>query len=173
MSTLTYSHSFLVLVGVLSLFAGCNATPDPIPVRNLSTCKVTPSDSTWPMEAEWAALNTTLGGSLIKTIPFAFPCYTGLSSNSTSCQYVQDNWGLAAVQASLPEGIDYPIYGNNSCIPPGATGYSSGKGCVIGASPRYVVSATSEEQIATAMSWGAQRNLRIVVKGTGHDMNGR
>ncbi|RYP08621.1 hypothetical protein DL765_008729 [Monosporascus sp. GIB2] len=31
------------------------------------TCKLTPFDADWPSEADWSALNATLGGSLIKT----------------------------------------------------------------------------------------------------------
>jgi FAD/FMN-containing dehydrogenase len=39
--------------------------------------------------------------------------------------------------------------------------------------PQYIVNATTEEQIATALNWAATRNIRVVVKGTGHDLNGR
>jgi FAD/FMN-containing dehydrogenase len=39
--------------------------------------------------------------------------------------------------------------------------------------PRYIVNATRLEHISEAMKWASQRNIRIVVKGTGHDLNGR
>ncbi|KAL3439967.1 hypothetical protein BJX65DRAFT_315257 [Aspergillus insuetus] len=51
--------------------------------------------------------------------------------------------------------------------------YVAGRGCSIGGMPQYIVNATSEEQIATALKSAADRNIRAVVKGTGHDLNGR
>lgn len=39
--------------------------------------------------------------------------------------------------------------------------------------PRYVVNATGAEQIARALEWAGRRGLRVVVKGTGHDLAGR
>jgi len=39
--------------------------------------------------------------------------------------------------------------------------------------PQYIVNATEEVDVAAAMKWAVERNVRIVVKGTGHDLNGR
>jgi len=39
--------------------------------------------------------------------------------------------------------------------------------------PQYIVNATEEGDVAAAMKWAVERNVRIVVKGTGHDLNGR
>ncbi|KAL1635929.1 hypothetical protein SLS58_010034 [Diplodia intermedia] len=36
----------------------------------------------------------------------------------------------------------------------------------------YVVNATSAEHVAAAMKWAVGRDMRIAVKGTGHEMNG-
>ncbi|KAL1964507.1 hypothetical protein VTN77DRAFT_6933 [Rasamsonia byssochlamydoides] len=131
-------------------------------------------DTTWPSAEDWNALNQSIQGVLIRTTPAASACYHGNPFDvPQACKEVKENWALASYQAQLPEGIDYPIYGNNSCLPPGATGYTEGKGCEIGGSPQYVVNATTEQQVATAMLWASQRNIRIVVKGTGHDLNGR
>lgn len=43
----------------------------------------------------------------------------------------------------------------------------------MGGLPSYIVNATSAKQVATATKWAADRDIRIVVKGTGHDLNGR
>jgi FAD/FMN-containing dehydrogenase len=51
--------------------------------------------------------------------------------------------------------------------------YSKAQGCKIGALPQYIVNTTQEADVAVAMKWAADRNIRIVVKGTGHDLNGR
>jgi FAD/FMN-containing dehydrogenase len=58
-------------------------------------------------------------------------------------------------------------------VPPGVSGYTRGKGCSIGGMPQYIVDASSEDQIAKAMAWASDRNLRIVIKSTGHDLSGR
>lgn len=142
--------------------------------QTFSACRATVDDPSWPSETEWSSLNASIKGALIKTVPAASSCYPGNPfGSSQSCDEVQHGWGSAAYHASLPESIDYPIYANNSCLPPDVTGYVAGNGCEIGGMPRYVVNATDERQIATAMAWAAARNIRIVVKGTGHDMNGR
>ncbi|KAJ5201330.1 uncharacterized protein N7498_005993 [Penicillium cinerascens] len=57
--------------------------------------------------------------------------------------------------------------------PPGAEGYTKDRGCSIGALPQYIVNATTDQQVATALRWATERNIRIVVKGTGHDLSGR
>ncbi|EMR89580.1 putative isoamyl alcohol protein [Botrytis cinerea BcDW1] len=147
------------------ILATCNST---------QTCKITPADASWPSSADWTAFNTSISGTLIKTLPPASSCYTGNPFNSTqNCSSVQTNWNLATWQAETPEGIDYPIYANNSCLPTDATGYQDGKGCDIGGSPIYVVNATTEDHVSTAMKWATERNIRVVIKGTGHDLNGR
>ncbi|RYP57309.1 hypothetical protein DL769_009554 [Monosporascus sp. CRB-8-3] len=138
------------------------------------TCKLTPFDADWPSEADWSALNTTLGGSLIKTQPVASSCYPGNPFHSSqACEIVKKEWGYSYYHSSLPESIGSPLYANNSCVPPGAPGYTVTKGCEVGGAPQYVVNATTEEQVATAMVWASKRNIRIIIKGTGHDLNGR
>ena len=139
-----------------------------------SRCKTSPSDYDWPSAEDWSNLNATIDGVLIKTKPAASSCYPGNPFNSSlSCAVIEENWSYADFQAILPEGTGAPIWANNSCLPPTASGYLSNKECKVGGAPAYVVNATSEEQIATAMKWASSRNIRIVVKGTGHDLNGR
>ncbi|KAL4999877.1 hypothetical protein BDV10DRAFT_200534 [Aspergillus recurvatus] len=138
------------------------------------TCKLTPHDATWPSNEEWNALNASISGTLIRTTPAASSCYAGNPFNTpTNCTDVAAHWSYAAYHAAWPESIDYSIFTNHSCLPPGVDGYVEERGCRIGALPVYVVNATSEEQIGTAMKWASERDIRIVVKGTGHDMNGR
>lgn len=138
-----------------------------------SPCKVTPSDEEWPSDSDWAKLNQTIQGALIQTSPAALQCYSNSSESGLSCSYVEENWGYSAFHAAVPESIDYPIWANNSCLPPNATGYTENAGCQVGGYPSYIVNATTNQQIATALEWAAARNIRVVVKNTGHDLNGR
>ncbi|KAL5042380.1 hypothetical protein BDW71DRAFT_211226 [Aspergillus fruticulosus] len=138
------------------------------------TCKLTPHDVDWPSTEEWNALNASVAGNLVKSTPVASSCYHGNPFNaSTNCTDVTANWSYAAYHAAWPESIDYSIFTNHSCLPPGVEGYVRDRGCKIGALPAYIVNATTEEQIEVAMKWANNRDIRIVVKGTGHDMSGR
>ena len=137
-------------------------------------CKTTTKDTTWPLPHEWGALNSSLHGALIKTIPVASSCYKGNPFGSpVNCSIVNDYWTYAAYHSAWPESIDFPFFTNNSCLPPSDLGYEPSKGCSVEGMPQYIVNATTEEQIATAMKWAARRQIRIVVKGTGHDLSGR
>jgi hypothetical protein len=143
-------------------------------VRAKSHCKLSPLDAEWPSTEEWAALNASIQGTLIKTAPVASSCYPGNPFGSTeNCTTVKNYWSYAAYHSAWPESVDYSIYTNNSCVPPGVPGYKEGRGCSIGALPQYIVNATTEEQVARAMQWASKRDIRIVVKGTGHDLSGR
>ncbi|KFA74436.1 hypothetical protein S40288_08916 [Stachybotrys chartarum IBT 40288] len=137
-------------------------------------CKNHPSSSDWPTDADWGFLNRSTNGALIKTVPIASLCYPGSNfSSNLSCEEVQENWFYSAFHAEQPESIGYPYWANNSCVPPNDYAYRQGQQCELGGLPQYVLSASSAEQIATAAKWASSHNIRIVVKGTGHDLNGR
>jgi hypothetical protein len=154
-----------VTVAVFSLAVTASAS---------AVCKVTPHDAEWPTQAEWASLNNSIDHQLLSTAPVASSCWNGNPFGSpVSCSTVNSAWANASWQSQFPDSIDYPIFANNSCLPPNASGYVKGRGCLIGGMPQYIVNATSEEQVATALKWASTRNIRVVVKGTGHDLNGR
>ncbi|KAL5591816.1 hypothetical protein FOVSG1_010705 [Fusarium oxysporum f. sp. vasinfectum] len=137
-------------------------------------CKNHPSSTHWPSAGEWDALNHTVGGGLIRSTPVASSCYKDSNfASAFSCKNVTESWFLSEFHALQPESIGYSYWANNSCVPPNDHGYRSGQSCKIGGLPQYVLEATSAAQIATAMKWASSRNIRIVIKGTGHDLNGR
>jgi hypothetical protein len=153
----------------LSLVTGPAHLPNYLP-----ECKPSPLSDTWPSHDDLSALNKSIDGCLIRTAPAASSYYDGKRLNSPyNCTEVKEQWDLSGIHALWPESISYSIFTNNSCIPPGKTGYTKEKGCSIGGLPQYVVNATKEEQIATAMEWASNWNIRIVIKSTGHDFNGR
>jgi hypothetical protein len=138
------------------------------------SCKATPYSSTWPSEHDWQALNSSIDGRLLKTVPVASSCWSGNPYGSqVSCDVVEANWTSGIFHAAAPESIDYPVWANNSCLPPGASGYDKKQGCELGGLPEFIVNATQECHVATALKWADERNIRVSVKGTGHDMNGR
>lgn len=157
----------LLLGGISAVFSAT------LPVSDGISCKANPVDSTWPKDSEWLALNESIGG-LIATSPVAASCWNNTSFGSDySCPVVQANWSSSIFHASLPESIGAPLFANNSCLPSGVSGFLESQGCRLGGLPSYVVNATDECQVAEAMKWAADRNVRVVIKGTGHDLNGR
>jgi hypothetical protein len=153
------------ILAALSLAITASASP---------ACKVTPHDAEWPTQSEWASLNSSIDHKLLNTVPVASSCWNGNPFGSpVNCSNVKSDWENASWQSRFPESIDYPIFANNSCLPPDTSGYVKDRGCSIGGMPQYILNATSEEQIATALKWAAAHNIRVVIKGTGHDLNGR
>lgn len=139
-----------------------------------AACKNHPLDTRWPSTAEWKALNESTDGALIQTNPVASSCYPRSPFTSrVTCDDVSDDWHLSSFHANQPESIGYPYWANNSCVPPTDYAYKKGQSCEIGGLPSYVLNTTNVEHIATATGWASSRDIRIVVKGTGHDLNGR
>lgn len=79
-----------------------------------------------------------------------------------------------------PTSISYPLWAGTPCPPIFPNGTSVGgdpeagdKGCTLGKYPSYVVNATGAEDIAAAIRWAAERNVRLNIKNTGHSHLGR
>lgn len=145
------------------------------------TCKCTPNDPCWPSSPEWSSLNTTLSGALIRSTPPASVCYSNQPNyNEEQCALVRSQWFNSTWHAENPISVDYPIWTNNSCDPiypngTSVTGNSNAgkKGCSIGNYPVYAVNATTAEQVSKALKWADEKNIRVVVKATGHSYSGR
>ncbi|KFA79441.1 hypothetical protein S40288_09236 [Stachybotrys chartarum IBT 40288] len=139
-----------------------------------SVCKTHPLDLEWPSIDDWTTLNESTNGALIKSSPVASSCYdSNPFASGVTCPQVQDQWFYSVFQAEQPESINYHYWANNSCVPPNDEGYMEGQDCKLGGLPEYILNATTPQQIAIATTWASSRNIRIVVKGTRHDLNGR
>lgn len=144
-----------------------------VPTNSSSKCKANPLDSTWPGASDWKSLNESIGG-LIATSPVASSCWNNTDFHSPyTCATVQSNWSSSVFHSQQPESIGATLFANNSCLPSGINGYSELQGCRLGGLPSYVLNATDECQIADALTWAAEKDVRVVIKGTGHDLNGR
>ncbi|KAF2193948.1 hypothetical protein K469DRAFT_734568 [Zopfia rhizophila CBS 207.26] len=146
-----------------------------------SDCKCYPNDACWPSKSDWDAFNTSLSGALIQPIPPASVCYPSQHNhNEEACSIIRSQWFNSSWHAQDPISIDYPIWANNSCNPifPNGTSVTGDpdagkKGCSLGNYPVYVVNATSAEHVAEALKWAGSKNVRVVVKNTGHSFPGR
>jgi hypothetical protein len=141
----------------------------------------TPHDSCWPSELEWSSFNHTLDGALIYPTPPASVCYPSQPNyKEEACALIRSQWFDSTFHGQDPISIDYPIWANNSCNPiyPNGTSITGEvdageKGCSIGNYPVYVVNATTTQQVSAALEWAGKKNIRVVVKGTGHSYVGR
>jgi hypothetical protein len=66
------------------------------PAPRATTCKCYPGDSCWPTDAQWSALNQTVGGRLVKAIPPGAVCYESFQGTPTEdaakCAAVAAQW---------------------------------------------------------------------------------
>lgn len=63
----------------------------------------------------------------------------------------------------------YPLWQGRTCLPSNDTTAS----CTLGAYPIYALNASHVSQIQLAVNFARNANLRLVVKNTGHDFNGK
>jgi hypothetical protein len=120
--------------------------------------------------------------------PPALPCYPGPAQNAAACAAIDVELTNQAFIAQNPIALSYPT---DSCPPINATagnsctiadqpmntcpsGNSTTKQpigvCSIGDQPRYTVNATSIADVAAGINFARQRNIRLVVRNTGHDL---
>ncbi|KAL4986609.1 hypothetical protein BDW68DRAFT_178627 [Aspergillus falconensis] len=135
------------------------------------SCKVMPGDDEWPSDLTWGIFDLLLGGSLIKAKPLAAYCYTDWPEyDADKCSEITTAWITSDVHMDDPTSIMLPLYEGRTCMPPG---YNYTDTCTQGGYPTYVVNATTVAQIQMAVNFARNLNLRLVVKNTGHDFNGK
>ncbi|CAG8285049.1 unnamed protein product [Penicillium nalgiovense] len=142
-----------------------------------SQCKCAPSDPCWPSDADWSALNKTVSGRLIKTIPPAAVCYKSEPNyNPSACEYLLKNWSNSEYHSSNPVTVSDPLWSNNSCPPiyPNGTSvsgnpYAGSNGCSLGYLSPYVVNATTAQHAQATLQFAKKHNLRLNIKNTGHN----
>ncbi|KAM0347630.1 hypothetical protein ACHAPU_004643 [Fusarium lateritium] len=160
----------LVVFPAASWGRGFNRASD-LGSRASPQCKCVPGDSCWPSDEEWKAFNKRIGGQLIKTEPIAQSCYPGPAQDLKQCAYVNKMWSDQDFQSSNPIGRPYPY--NITCAPVDYAAHQESTTCTLGPMPVYAVNATSQSHISATISYARERNLRLVVTGTGHDLLGR
>lgn len=108
----------------------------------------TPAGS-WPSASTWARLRSQVGGRLIRP---------------------QAPWATLRASQAVPERFLNPWFLEEE---PGAT-QSTGMYKAWNSTPsRYAVAAESAADIVAAVNFARENNVRLVIKGTGHDYFGR
>ncbi|KAL4919489.1 hypothetical protein BDW62DRAFT_179025 [Aspergillus aurantiobrunneus] len=159
-------------ISVLGLSSGFTTA-----ASSASNCKCSPSDPCWPSPGKWAALNHTLSGRLLKTVPPASVCYPSEDNyNAAECQVIFEAWTTSPFHSSNPYSVLSPTWSGAACQPVNENGTSvSGdpnavsKGCSLGNLSPYVVNATTAAHVQATLKFAKENNIRINVKNTGHN----
>ena len=150
-------HRRNLLKGMAAMLAAQSAALPSLPAfaaKTRATRRVRPGDAAWPKPAEWARLNDAVGGNLIEVEPLFGPC--AKESNGAACQDVFKN-------------LRNPFYLGDQ---PGGTQVSGWLDAWTPAPSAYAVKARNAAHVAAAVNFARDKNLRLVVKGTGHSYLG-
>jgi len=134
-----------------------------------TSCKPVPGSAGWPSDADFAALNVAVKGRLLKPAPPAAACYRGVNAaGAPTCAAVTVGWHTAEFHLNHPTSTMWQSFTNHTCPPSG-----KGGSCTNGGYPVYVVAAKEPADVKAAVDFARTRNIRLNIKGTGHDFLGR
>ncbi|KAI0009197.1 FAD-binding domain-containing protein [Xylariaceae sp. FL0662B] len=135
-----------------------------------TACKAYPGTAGWPLDSEWAQVNSSLEGALLKPVPAAAVCYDGPFKDEAQCNFLLRNTSTSRFYIDNPLTVLNEWPEGNTCY---ATQQAQGLTCTQGGFPVYVVHATTVKQIQIAVNFARNKNLRLTIKNTGHDFIGR
>ncbi|ORY01670.1 FAD binding domain-containing protein [Clohesyomyces aquaticus] len=149
------------------LFAFDNATLSSrsTGARRGARCKTYPGDPLWPSKSVWDIFNLLLGGALSPIVPIASPCYPASVYNN------YDAGKCANITYSDPGSVFYPMFEGKTCLQ--GSDPEKLSNCTQGGYSLYSVKVKNVAQIQLTVNFARALNLRLVVKNTGHDYNGR
>ncbi|KAK3687157.1 hypothetical protein B0T22DRAFT_375436 [Podospora appendiculata] len=143
---------------------------DLTPARAGPQCRTFPGDPDWPTDTEWLRFNTSLNGALLKPLPPAAVCYrTSPAFNAAACSFLVNNASSTSFFFDDPVTVRNQWREGNTCL---ASLNPTGN-CTQGGFPVYVVNATTVKQVQAAVNFARNKNLRLIIKNTGHDTSGR
>ncbi|CAH0020792.1 unnamed protein product [Clonostachys rhizophaga] len=145
----------------LGLQAGAESTKTP-------DCKAFPGKATWPARQQWDRLNATISGRLIKPLAPAGVCHAEQPNFSKdACEALGQDWTGYNFHLDDPVSMMFANWANSTCTP------DTSKPCTKAGYPAYVVNAESAEDVKAGIDFAREKNVRLVVKSTGHDFLGR
>ncbi|ORY64797.1 uncharacterized protein BCR38DRAFT_341988 [Pseudomassariella vexata] len=158
----------LHIVFVTSVLFGIATATSTATSDSTTSCKCFPSDECWPSTGEWDALNTTVSGRLIATVPLGAPCHDP-SYDKSACEGLQGGWQYEEVHFNSSSSIMAPFFANQSCDP----FQPQSQPCKLGNYVHYAVDATGPADVQMAIAFARRKNIRLVIRNTGHDYLGR
>ncbi|KAI1427068.1 hypothetical protein F5Y12DRAFT_792791 [Xylaria sp. FL1777] len=133
------------------------------------TCKASPDIAAWPPEGTWIKFDQSIGGKLVKSgpPPGAF-CHPGQPTfDANKCAIITAAWRIYEFHNWDPVSNMWQQFNNDTClVDPNAP--CSGAGY-----PAYLVNATTAMDVKLSLDFARKHNIRVVVKSSGHDYQGR
>ncbi|KAJ5339986.1 hypothetical protein N7452_006714 [Penicillium brevicompactum] len=133
-----------------------------------SDCHCLPTDSCWPAPSAWNALNSTVGGSLVATVPIGTPCHAP-NYDAAACASLKAEWYKPEPHLDSSSSVMQTYFANQTCDPFSA----KSKPCTLGNYVSYAVNVSSSDQVIAAVNFARENNIRFVIRNTGHDYLGR
>jgi FAD/FMN-containing dehydrogenase len=132
-----------------------------------------PADACWPTPAEWAALNASTGGALVAVAPPLAPCFpfAGAAPDAAACDAALANYSNSYWRAAQPGAMQSPNREQDDAT--GDDCFDAARPCALGLIPPFAVRAAGAADVAAALAFAAAHALRVVVKATGHEYQGR
>ncbi|GAB7336408.1 hypothetical protein MBLNU13_g09126t1 [Cladosporium sp. NU13] len=157
-----YRNRTRAVLTVLALATIANAQCD---------CKCFPGEDCWPTTEQWNDFNKTVGGKLIATVPLAASCHDdGFGSyDEARCTEIQNKWLDPETHLQDSASVMAPFFANRSCDP--FTDIHSQ--CVVGTYVQYAVKVASAADVSAGIKFVNEHNIRLVIRNTGHDYNGK
>ncbi|KXJ90487.1 hypothetical protein Micbo1qcDRAFT_226448 [Microdochium bolleyi] len=156
------------LLDFLAFVASAIAAP---PGRGVATagCRCLPGDSCWPSQSQWNNLNTTVAGRLVTTVPIGSVCHDP-TYDAQACAALQASYGEPATHYSSSSSMMMRFWANQSCNPFAPRQESCSD---LGNFVSYAVDVAQTSDIVTAINFAKSKNIRLVIRNTGHDFLGR
>lgn len=154
----------MLVKGVLALASlatasGATGTP---------SCRCFPGDSCWPSTDIWSKFNKTVDGNLIATVPLATSCHAP-NYDAAECKHLREQWQEPEIHYNSSSSIMAPFFTNGTCDP----FHPVSKPCTLGNYVRYAVDVHKPEHISKTLAFVKEHNIRLIVRNTGHDYNGK
>ena len=151
-------------------------------------CKCAPENDCWPSTSQWNTFNESISGKLIADVPPALPCYPGPAYDAEACTKIDTELTEQSFVSDNPIALSYPT---DSCPPIKASAGSSCAvadqpmdtcpngnvtstapigSCSIGDQPVYTVNATRTADVVAGVNFARDKNIRLVIRNTGHDL---
>ncbi|KAH7385199.1 hypothetical protein DE146DRAFT_680857 [Phaeosphaeria sp. MPI-PUGE-AT-0046c] len=121
-------------------------------------CRNVPGDEYWPSDKDWTALNATLDGALLKAKPLGSVCYAGPDYDARKCDQLIQGWSSSKLQYRRRPNLD--------TLP-------MGLGLQLSAHLSAKLDMHTRWMARLRLNFARKRQVRLVVKNSGHDFNGK
>jgi len=147
----SFTHlSYFLLITIV--FVGCSRG---VLIQDGVSCRCTPGDHCWPEASEWVDLAEQVEGRLLQPVSHIQGCIN--DADSAEC-------ATELEQAQNPFFLEATVGASQT------TGWHKGW---TSAPSAYAVQAENTSDIVAAVNFARNHNLKLAIKGTGHDYLGR